>query len=195
MRARNDKRRANLQKQPHMSDEGAKVSRELREKLKKAKAAKGLLKDLEEQVRFFVHKWENASRREEQEPEMDSEDEEIVFVGRNGKMDDIPSSPKPNRYQVDEDLDENALVFDSLATDQGASFGFVFFLIRFRIIDLLCTRRWLVHSIAAYYGLRTWSITVGDPARREAYVGIPPSLDKGYPVSPVLQRQPLWGII
>ena len=32
--------------------------------------------------------------------------------------------------------------------------------------------RWLVHSIASYYGLRTWSITVGDPARREAYVGI-----------------------
>lgn len=31
--------------------------------------------------------------------------------------------------------------------------------------------RWLVHSIASYYGLHTWSVTVGEPARREAYVG------------------------
>ena len=29
-----------------------------------------------------------------------------------------------------------------------------------------------MHSIASYYGLKTWSVTVGDPARREAYVGI-----------------------
>jgi len=32
--------------------------------------------------------------------------------------------------------------------------------------------RWLVHSLASYYGLRTWSVTVGNPPRREAYVGI-----------------------
>lgn len=33
--------------------------------------------------------------------------------------------------------------------------------------------RWLVHSLATYYELRTWSITTDDtPARREAYVGI-----------------------
>lgn len=37
--------------------------------------------------------------------------------------------------------------------------------------DLSLIRRWLVHSIAAYYGLSSRSITVGDPARREAYVG------------------------
>lgn len=33
-------------------------------------------------------------------------------------------------------------------------------------------RRWLVHSIATYYDLHAWSVTVGNPARREAYVGI-----------------------
>lgn len=36
---------------------------------------------------------------------------------------------------------------------------------------LIFISRWLVHSIASYYGLHTWSITVGEPARREAYVG------------------------
>lgn len=39
--------------------------------------------------------------------------------------------------------------------------------------------RWLVHSIASYYGLHTWSVTVGEPARREAYVGFrAPAPDK-----------------
>lgn len=31
-----------------------------------------------------------------------------------------------------------------------------------------------MHSIASYYGLHTWSVTVGSPARREAYVGFRP---------------------
>ena len=46
--------------------------------------------------------------------------------------------------------------------------------------DKLTTdRRWLVHSIASYYGLHTWSVTVGEPARREAYVGFrPPTPDR-----------------
>ena len=48
-------------------------------------------------------------------------------------------------------------------------------------------RRWLVHSIAEYYGLRTWSVTVGDPARREAYVGIK-GPDKGESVRVELPR-------
>jgi hypothetical protein len=31
-------------------------------------------------------------------------------------------------------------------------------------------RRWLVHSLGQYYGLKTFSVTVG--ARREAYVAV-----------------------
>ena len=57
------------------------------------------------------------------------------------------------------------------------------------------SRRWLVHSIASYYGLRTWSITVGDPARREAYVGIPPQQVNGKNTSPLLKHRPLWGMV
>lgn len=57
-------------------------------------------------------------------------------------------------------------------------------------------RRYLVHSIATYYGLKTWSVTTGNPARREAYVGLKvdpktrrPSLSKGE-----LPR-PLWVLV
>lgn len=54
--------------------------------------------------------------------------------------------------------------------------------------------RWLVHSIATYYGLRTWSVTVGDPARREAYVGLG---DKSHFISETNIELPrtLWGMV
>ena len=65
-------------------------------------------------------------------------------------------------------------------------------------------RRWLVHSIASYYGLKTWSVTVGDPARREAYVGINDDAKmKGFVSGPNalvsdaggLLPRPLWGLV
>lgn len=121
--AEKEKREA-ARKQVETADESAgKIPRELREKLKKAKAAKGLLKDLEEQVRLFVKNWEDQTK-EIGERELDSEDEEIVFVGRNGQMNDMPSSPKISFDESDAERDQR-LVFDSLATDQGASFGYV----------------------------------------------------------------------
>ena len=58
-------------------------------------------------------------------------------------------------------------------------------------------RRWLVHSIATYYDLRTWSITVSDPARREAYVGIKLKARRaaGEGASGVGLPRPLWGMV
>jgi hypothetical protein len=64
-----------------------------------------------------------------------------------------------------------------------------------------CYSRWLVHSLASYYGLRTWSVTAGNPPRREAYVGIDPvALERrhrsqlGHPINPGLNvlPRPLW---
>lgn len=108
------------------SDESAgKIPHELREKVKKAKAAKGLLRDLEEQVRLFVKKWEDQAK-EEEKPELDSEDEEIVFVGRNGQMHDMSPSPKSKNSMDENGIERDRLVFGSLANDQGASFGFVY---------------------------------------------------------------------
>ena len=120
------RKREAARKQAQASDESAgEIPRELREKLKKAKAAKGLLKDLEEQVRVFVRAWEDkAAKKDKEEPELDSEDEEIVFVGRNGQMNDMPPSPK-SRNLDETDIERDRLVFDSLANDQGASFGYV----------------------------------------------------------------------
>ena len=101
------------------------IPKELRGKLKKARAAKGLLKDLEQQVRSFVQNWEEKSKAKRSEyPETDSEDEEIVFVGGNGQMSDLPPSPSSKRAEKPM-MPKDQLVFDSLAEDHGANFGFV----------------------------------------------------------------------
>ncbi|TKA31419.1 hypothetical protein B0A50_02265 [Salinomyces thailandicus] len=133
--------------------EAKRVTQELRAKLKKSRGAKGLLQDLEQEVRGFVEQWEQKQKQLEHEGLIDpdsSEDEEIVFVGRNGAMSD-----DRRREKEEEGLQKDKLIFESLVDDHGASFG-----------------RYLVHLIAAYYGLQTWSVTTGDPARREAYVGL-----------------------
>jgi hypothetical protein len=167
-------------KRAGIQEQKGRVPQELRQKLKKSKGAKTLLQDLEEEIRKFVKEWERRERKregrdEESEPEMDSEDEEIVFIGRNGTMSD------EQRNTVEEELEREKKVFDSLADDHGAGFG-----------------RWLVHSIAAYYGLTSRSVTVGNPARREAYVGIKElKLKRGRKLFVPQGKlpRPLWGMI
>ena len=121
------KKRDAARQHAQASDESAgKIPRELREKLKKAKAAKGLLRDLEMQVRLFVKNWEDQAKKDKEEKvDLDPEYEEIVFVGRNGQMHDMPPSPKSKKSMDESDLERDRLVFDSLANDQGASFGYV----------------------------------------------------------------------
>ncbi|PVI04501.1 hypothetical protein DM02DRAFT_179391 [Periconia macrospinosa] len=142
------------------------VPKELREKLKRSRAAKGLLMDLESEVRKFVEEWEKKEHESDKEglpSDLDSEDDEIVFVGRGGTMSDEkspPSSPLAASTASLVDVKNSQakcelMLFETPAEDLGGSFG-----------------RWLVHHIGVYYGLKTWSITVGDPARREAYIGL-----------------------
>ncbi|THC99232.1 hypothetical protein EYZ11_001320 [Aspergillus tanneri] len=145
------------------------IPKELRVKLKRARAARGMLQDIEEDIRQFIQRWNEKQlmlHREgladaPEEPDGDSEDE-IVFVGRNGQMHDSPMHKKKlqqmrEAMETHNERDGEKLVFESSADDRAAAFG-----------------RWLVHSIASYYGLHTWSVTVGEPARREAYVGMYP---------------------
>jgi len=180
-----------LEKRNGIQGQKGRIPQDLRQKLKKSKGAKTLLQDLEEEVRNFVREWERKQSLENgnDEPEIDSEDEEIVFVGRNGTMSD------EQRKTVEEELEREKLVFDSLADDHGASFGYVAVPWRIEVL-LTWSRRWLVHSIAAYYGLTSRSVTVGNPARREAYVGIKEiKTGGGLPVAQTELPRPLWGMI
>lgn len=111
------------------------IPKELRTKLKRARAAHGLLHDLEEQIRVFVQKWNDKQSITEGEgladAPVDSDDEdEIVFVGRNGQMHDSPG--RKSRFKnmdlemgVDKEKDNEKVVFESLVDDRGGIFGFV----------------------------------------------------------------------
>ncbi|KAJ5090518.1 hypothetical protein N7532_009202 [Penicillium argentinense] len=143
-------------------EEKHRVPKDLRMKLKHARAARGLLQDLEEEIRLFIRKWNEKQAFLKNEGLLDApsdSEDEIVFVGRNGQMHDAPERRETLRQMREEmsgrdERDGEKMVFESLVEDRAAGFG-----------------RWLVHSIASYYGLHTWSVTVGEPARREAYVG------------------------
>ncbi|KAH1489859.1 hypothetical protein LV164_007427 [Aspergillus fumigatus] len=159
-------RTSSRQTQKGTRHEKHRVPKELRMRLKHARAARGMLQDLEEDIRQFIQTWSEKQlmlRKEGlEDAPLSSEDEsedEVVFVGRNGQMHDSPEHKtrlrelRANLSQHNE-RDGEKMVFESPVDDRAAGFG-----------------RWLVHSIASYYGLHTWSITVGEPARREAYVG------------------------
>ena len=211
------------------------VPKEVRAKLKRARAAKGLLQDLEEQVRVFLTKWTERQRMREREglgdvsrpvtpksPTVAREgfelvhrprkervqtgraraesavlsgsdsDDEIVFIGRTSGADaddaavmlDSPGRVKREALAGWEGLTRDKLVYEGLETDKGAGFA-----------------RWLVHSIGAYYGLKTWSVTDdGMPAMRSAFV----SVDRrgwscgriaGDDDSAVELPRPLWGLV
>jgi hypothetical protein len=126
-------RKERAQKGKKQDSEGAGsvgiVPKELREKLKRSRAAKGLLQNLEEEVRKFVLSWDERHKQMEEDGiiEPDSDEDEVVFVGRNGQMHDMPSSPRES-----EELEREKLVFDSLEDDHSASFGYV-------LLYVLCT--------------------------------------------------------
>ena len=133
-------------------EQKGRVPQELRQKLKKAKGAKTLLQELEEEVRNFMREWEEELKSgdetevdsedeaivfvgrgspggEKMREMVDSEDEAIVFVGRNGTMSD------EQRKTVEKGLEREKLVFDSLADDHGASFGYVSSVLRLTLLS------------------------------------------------------------
>jgi hypothetical protein len=106
-----------------------KVPRELRETLKRARGAKGLLQGLEEEVRGFLEMWEERERRteareNERKEEYDSSDEEIVFIGRDGATSERPSKPAKNKEDGEPELRMDKLVCDGPVDDRGATFGY-----------------------------------------------------------------------
>ncbi|KAL0933483.1 uncharacterized protein CTRU02_212446 [Colletotrichum truncatum] len=146
------------------------VPRDLRETAKRSPAIKGWVRVLEEPIRSFL-----KERSEESDAEGDSEDEEIVFVGRKG-MTAAGKGWKKARREVGSEKVDTGMVFDSLGDDESASF-----------------KRWLTHSISDYYGLESRSITTGNPSRRVVYVTVKeqPSKYSGPRKHAALPR-PLW---
>ena len=172
-----------------MEEAATSIPKEIRAKLKHARSAKGLLQDLEEEVRRFVKKWNERETKLRDEGLHDmpltsdsEEDDEIVFIGRNGAMHDSPGRKELQRDEGwDETISREKLVFEGLQDDKGASFA-----------------RWLVHCVGAYYGLRTWSVS--DEDKRKAYVGVDSRargfMGRGreYGTEVELPR-PLWGMV
>lgn len=114
------------------------IPKELRSKLKHARAAHGMLRDLEEEVRTFIQKWNERELLLEKEglrdaPEnsaSDDSEDEIVFVGRNGQMHDSPERKERLRLLREEisshsERDGEKMVLETLANDRAAGFGYV----------------------------------------------------------------------
>lgn len=88
------------------------------------------------------------------------------------------------KRKIEAEVRRELMVFESKEGEDSGKFAYVFLAQLSIHSNTLCdyisgmtkltqfSSRWLVHSIAAYYNLNTWSVTVGNPARREAYVGI-----------------------
>lgn len=162
---------------PSSDTQKGRIPQELKAKLKKSKGAKTLLQELESEIRTFIDSHNSnahkLSRHDASDVELDSDDEEIVFVGRNGTMSDL------QRKNVEAELQREKLIWESLSGMDDKRAGFA---------------RWLVHSLAEYYGLSSRSVTVGMPpnTKREAYVGIKRmDVEK---LGNTLPR-PLWGLI
>jgi hypothetical protein len=178
-----------------IEEAAANIPKEIRAKLKRAKAAKGMLKDLEEPVRKFVRKWNEHAVRMRREGLGDvpvtsdsEEDEEIVFIGRNGATHETGGTDKDGKMSEDEEgtIGTEKMIFESLDSDKGAAFP-----------------RYLVHCIGSYYGLRTWSLTrdiEGEEKLRQAYIGVDKRargfMGRGAELGKEVELpQPLWSMV
>ncbi|KAI8961407.1 R3H-associated N-terminal domain-containing protein [Daldinia sp. FL1419] len=144
------------------------VPRELFQRAKKIPAVKTWVRSLEEPVRRYLVEQELAKEPASSESE-DTEDEEIVFVGRDGNTRD---GWKKARRGTKGKTEEEGMIFDALGDDADSAF-----------------RRWITHSISDYYGLNSRSVLMGDPKRKVVYV----QMKTGHtpPVRSNLPR-PLW---
>ncbi|KAI1876890.1 uncharacterized protein JN550_000962 [Neoarthrinium moseri] len=141
-------RRKQMQTQT-LGDENVhgRVPRELFVRAKKIPAVKTWVRSLEEPVRKFLIDRDVAKLADTDSD--DTEDEEIVFVGRNGSMRDGWKKARREGHK-----DETGMLFDALGEDDEKS----------------AFKRWLTHSISDYYGLDSCSVFTGTPSRKVVYL-------------------------
>ncbi|KAI1312332.1 R3H-associated N-terminal domain-containing protein [Xylaria venustula] len=204
VRAKVEERNAALarRKQTHtrtLGDESiaGRVPRELCQRAKKTPAVRTWVRTLEEPVRKYlverdVAREGDASLKTDDSDSStgpDSEDDEIVFVGRNGSMRDGKERGKQatasnigGRWKMARREEKGSgatqdegILFDAVGDEDGGAF-----------------RRWITHSISDYYGLQSRSVLVGEPKRKVVYVGIKHmTTGRASPVRADLPR-PLW---
>ena len=130
-------------------------SSDLKKRCHKQKAARDMLRGLEEEVRGFVAEWAATEAQAHVEEEMtssDSSDEEIVFMGR-----DLSARTRREKDEERGNTEKSAMEKRETSRLINAAAPF---------------SRYLVHVLATYYGLRSWSVD-GDKGReRLAVVGI-----------------------
>lgn len=108
------------------------IPRDLREASKRSPAVKSWTRSLEEPVRRYLDDLRAAvAKANGAEPEVssdsdeiDSEDEEIVFVGRDGAMRELKEKSqrwKPARREVSRETVDSGMVFDSFGDDETAA--------------------------------------------------------------------------
>ena len=121
------KQAAGVRAVPGTRAEAGKVPKELRATAKRTPAMKDWLRVLEEPVRdFMVARGIAKPTAEDSSDEMDSDDEEIVFVGRNGTTRDgaLPREKgwKEARREVGNQEADTGLVLDTLGDDDVGAF-------------------------------------------------------------------------
>ena len=200
------------------------VPRDLRETAKRTPAVRSWIRALEEPVRQFLHKEQDRRHEPVQsqrgdgvistEDDLDSDDEEIVFVGRDGAMRELREKRETRyrlaRREVSHETVDSGVVFDSFGEGESAAFKYAssfppsIFLLKWTrrklkkkpvtaqdiTLTALC-RRWLTHSISDYYGLASRSVTLVNTSHRVVYVGLKQARHTGGPLDIRLPR-PLW---
>ena len=181
------------------------VPRDLRETAKRVPAVRSWVRGLEEPVRRFLAA-EQDRRRMQQEDDsaaegMDSEDEEIVFVGRSGAMRELQEKRearyKMARREVEHQTVDSGVVFDSFGDGEDAAYKCDSLLRtnhqRLYALLTFTNRRWLTHAISDYYGLASRSVTLAHTPSRVVYIGLKQVHQRTGPPLIKLPR-PLWEV-
>lgn len=97
------------------------VPRELFQRAKKTPAVKTWVRSLEEPVRRYLIDQELAKEPTSPDSEENTEDEEIVFVGRDGTTRD---GWKKARREAKGKTEEEGMIFDALGEDADSAFRY-----------------------------------------------------------------------
>ena len=144
-----------LRKQGKKGPSKPEVPSDLKKRCHKQKAARDMLRGLEEEVRGFVAEWAAAEAKthgKEVTTSSDSSDEEIVFVGR-----DLSARTKREKEEERENAERSAVARRDTSRLINAAAPF---------------SRYLVHVLATYYGLKSWSVDGEKDRERLAVIGI-----------------------